>query len=237
MGYEYNASIILIFNKNIMKIAIVEDDLKLARWIEKKLRREWYDTVMSYWLEEFKRKILDDADLFIIDLSLPDWNWFEIIDWLRRVKKTNKPILIMSAITDIDSKLKWFNMWIDDYICKPMVPIELVARVWVLLRRNWSAKKNIFKYNGYTYNFKNNELFKGKVNLNLSRKEAQIIEFFIINKWKVVTKDMLIKSIWWKVDLLAITYNNINVTIHNLRKKIWDKFGIETIVWAGYIFR
>jgi len=218
-----------------MKIAIVEDDELLALNIWKKLQRNWYETIIANSVDEFKTDILNDADLFIVDIWLWEWSWFEIVKWLREYKKSDRPIMIMSWYADIDKKLKWFNMWIDDYICKPVIPEELIARVTALLRRGTYIKKSKVEYNWVLFDFELKEAYKDNVKLNLTRKELQIIEFFLLNKEKVIKKDELIKSVWWNLDLLDVTYNTINVTICNIRKKLWSKFKLDTVSGVWYI--
>lgn len=220
-----------------MKIAIIEDDQDLSLNIWKKLRKNWYETIISNSFDDFKKYILDCADLYIIDLNLWNNSWFEIIEWLRVEKNCNKPILIMSCYDDIDNKLKWFNLWADDYICKPIIPNELLARVTALLRRWTSISKTTVSYKDFVFNFESKEIFKGNRKIQLTRKELQIIEYFLLNIGKVVYKDKLIKSIWWNFDLLDVTYNTINVTICNIRRKIWFEFDIETVIWIWYILK
>ena len=218
-----------------MKIAIIEDDKLLALNIWKKLQRNWYEVTISNSVEEFKKNILNNADLFIVDLWLWESSWFEIIKWLREDINSNSPILIMSGYADIDKKLKGFTMWVDDYICKPVIPEELVARVTALLRRWTYIKKSKVEYKDLIFDFDLKQAYRNDEKLPLTRKELQIIEFFLLNKSRIVKKDELIKSVWWNLDLLDVTYNTINVTICKIRKKLWDEFELDTIAWVWYV--
>lgn len=220
-----------------MKIAIVEDDKVLASKIAKKLEKNWYEVITSNSVWDFKKSVLDNADLFILDLWLGESSWFEIIKWLRDEKRNSSPILVMSWYADIDTKLKWFNLWIDDYICKPVIPDELLARVYALLRRWSSLKEEKIEYNNLVFDFRTREVLNWDETIILNRKEFQIVEYFLINKWKFIEKSELIKSVWWNMDLLDVTFNTINVTICKLRKKLWDNFNLETKVWMGYILK
>ena len=218
-----------------MKVAIIEDDISLSLNIAKKLKRSWYDCIVSNSIEEFKSSVLDDADLFIIDIWLWDASWFEIVKWLREDKNNSCPILIMSWYSDIDNKLKWFKLWIDDYISKPVIPEELVARVSALFRRWSTIKKAKVKYNNLTFDFNLREVILWDDKVLLTRKELQIVEFFLLNKWRIITKAELVKSVWWTVDLFDVTYNTINVTICKMRKKLWEQFNLNTVSWIWYI--
>lgn len=220
-----------------MKIAIVEDDKNLASNIWKKLKRSWYEVIISNTFEDFKKNILGNADLYIIDLDLWSSSWFDIIEWLRKDKNSNNAILVMSCKDDTESKLKWFSMWIDDYMCKPIIPAELIARVTALFRRWTTIKKSKVTYKNFTFDFELRETYKDNIKLKLSRKEQQIVEYFLLNKEKLIGKDKLIKSVWGNVDLLDVTYNTINVTICNIRKKLWKEFELETIVGVWYVLK
>lgn len=218
-----------------MKIAIVDDDTSLAISIWKKLKKHWYEVVISDSFDDFKKNILDNADLFIINLDLWESGWFEIIKWLRIDKDSNSPILVMSDHDDIEKKLMWFTMWIDDYVNKKIHLCELVARVAALFRRWTSIKRSKVAYKNYIFDFESKETHKKGIEVFLTRKEQQIVEYFLLNKEKVIKKDELIKSIWGNIDLLDVTYNTINVTICKIRKKLWEEFKLETLIWIGYI--
>lgn len=220
-----------------MKIAIVDDDKLLALKIWKKLKKSWFDIVISNSINDFKKNILDNADLFIIDICLWNWQWFEIIKWLRDYKNNNSPIIIISGYTDIENKLKCFNMWIDDYICKPVILEELLARVIALLRRGTNVKKPKIEYKDLVFDFEMKEIYRWVNKILLTRKELQIVEYFLLNIWNVVTKNDLMKSVWWYVDLFDISHNTINATICKMRRKLWDKFTLETIQSVWYILR
>lgn len=220
-----------------MKIAIIDDDINLALNIWKNLKRNWYEVIISNNFEDFKKNVLDNADLFIVDLDLWVSSWFEIIEWLRFNNRSSKPIIIMSCYDDIDTKIKWYSMWIDDYICKPVNPMELQARIWALIRR-WTPFKNPkVTYWKFIFDFESKQVYKWDFNIKLTRKEYQIVEFLLLNRGKIIAKDSLIKSIWWKLDLLDVTYNTINVTICKIRRKLWEDFDIETHSWIWYILR
>lgn len=220
-----------------MKIAIVEDDKDLAFEMWRKLKRSWYTVVLSNSIWEFKNKVLDHADLFIIDLDLWDWHWLEVVKWLRKEKKTDKPILISTWNNDSNMKVKLLNIWADDYICKPVIPEELLARVSALLRRWKNFTNSIVTYKDLNFDFDLREAYKNWEKLDLSRKELQIIELFLLNKWKVVKKDELIQSVWWNLDLLDVSHNTVNVTVCRIRNKLWNSFSLDTISWVGYILK
>lgn len=220
-----------------MKIAIVEDDKDLAKSIWEKLQKNGYEVIIAHTLSSFKKTISDCADLFIIDLDLWRSSGYDVIWYLREDMKCNSPIIIISCHSDVDKKLKWFRMWVDDYMCKPFSPKELIARVWTILRRSTPIRSTKVEHNWIIFDLELKETFLNWIKLNLSRKEIQIVEFFLLNKWKIIKKDILIKSVWWQQDSLDVSYNTINVTMCKLKGKLWKDFKIETLIWMWYILR
>lgn len=222
-----------------MKVTIIEDDVKLAENIAKKIQKFWYAVSVYNDKESFKSWIKQDSDLYIIDINLKSGNeWFEIIKWLREEKESKKPVLIMSGYNDTDKKVHGLDIWADDYITKPVDPDELLARIRALLRREKEDRSALIKYKTYIFDTKNKYFVEWiDKNKHFTKKEIRLIEFFILNKWKRISKNELITAVWGDYDGLWVTDNTINVTIHNLRKKLWDDFNLDTMVWEWYILR
>ncbi|MFK7780077.1 MAG: response regulator transcription factor [Candidatus Gracilibacteria bacterium] len=218
-----------------MKIAIVEDDINLAISIGKKIKKSGYEIVIVNTFENFKKYILDNADLFIIDLDLGKSNGFKIIKWLRNNKNSYSPIIAISQHNDIEMKLKGFTIGIDDFVNKNIDFRELLARIAALFRRGTKIKGSLVLYKNYIFDFELKETYKKGKRILLTRKEQQIVEYFLLNKERVVKKDELIKSVWGNLDLLDVTHNTINVTIYKIRKKLGQEFKLETLIGIGYI--
>ncbi len=219
-----------------MLIAILEDEQLLAKNIKKKLEKNGYLVNIFNDITSIKNNQNIKFDLYIIDISLPDWDWLEFIKYLRKIQKINSPIIITSGYNDIDKKVYWLELWADDYLAKPFAPEELLARIKALIRRISKAPDNsiIMKYKDFTYNSQNKELKKWLSLIDLNKKELGIIEFFLLNKGKLITKNYLIKEIWGEDDDLSVSDNTINVTISRIRKKLWDSFNLVTIVRQWY---
>lgn len=220
-----------------MKIAIIEDDKDLAKSIWAKLQKTWYEVSVSHTVSSFKKNDFNCADLFIVDLDLWRSSGFDIIKWLREDKDCNSPIIVISCHEDVNKKLEWFRMWIDDYICKPFSPKELIARVWTILRRATPISSTKVDHNWLSFDLDLKEAHLNEEKLNLSRKELQIVEFFLLNKWKIIEKEKLIKSVWWQQGILDVSFNTINVTLCKLKSKIGKDFNLETLIWMWYILR
>jgi DNA-binding response OmpR family regulator len=219
-----------------MLIAILEDEKLLAANIKKKLEKNWYAVNIFNNISNIKKNPNLNYDLYIVDISLPDWDWLEFINYLREEKKISAPIIITSGYNDIDTKVYWLQVWADDYLAKPFSPEELVARIKALIRRAYEISNNyIIKYKDFIYDSQNKTITKWNQIIELNKKELEIVDLFLVNKWKLITKSKLISSIWWNYENLWVSDNTINVTIYRIRAQLWETFKLKTIVWKWYI--
>ncbi len=219
-----------------MYITIIEDKKVLSNNISKKLLRNWFNTRIMNSFTEFMNADFIDSDLYIIDISLRDWSWFDIITFLREVKKSNSPIIIISWCSDTEKKIYWLDIWADDYLVKPFNIEELIARIRALLRRSYKVQQSSKAiYKDLIYDIKNRVIRKKWETITLTPRELQLAEYLLFNIWKLITKSQLISSVWWEYDLSKVSDNNINVTISNLRKKLWNDFNFKTIINKWYL--
>lgn len=220
-----------------MHIVIIEDDVIFASKISQKLERNMYTTKVYNDAKTFyKTNGKFDTDLYIVDIKLLDDTWFNVIKHIRNVNKEYTPIIIMSWFNDTENKVYWLDIWADDYISKPVPPDELLARIRSLIRRhNKIEATNEIKDKDLVYNLTTKKVLLKWEDIRLPKKENQILEFFLQNKWKLVSKEMLIKKIWWIWDLALISDNTINATMSKLRKKLWDNFELRTIIGKWYM--
>lgn len=220
-----------------MHVVIIEDDEIFASKISKKLERNLYTTKVfndAKTFYEFKSSY--DTDLYIVDLKLTDDTWFNIIKHIRNVEKDYTPIIILSWFNDTENKVYWLDLWADDYITKPVYPDELLARVRSAIRRhNNIVGTSIIEYNNIIIDLKTKKVTVNNVEIRIPKKENQILEFFLQNKWILITKENLIRKIWWSNDSFRISENTINVTISKLRKKLWTQFDLTTKVGEWYV--
>lgn len=219
-----------------MTIVIVEDDKGFALNIAKKIKRSWYKTEVFNNVKDFKNKKLSNISLYIIDVWLPDWNWFELVKYLRLEKKVISPILIMSCYSSVRDKVLGLDIWADDYIAKPFSPDELIARIRALLRRPANVVNNtILRYNNIKLNLVTKEVFLDWELLHLPKKEKHILELLLSNKWEVISKSRLIDVVWSEDETMWVSDNTINATLSKLRHKLWDSFLLKTKVNEWYI--
>ncbi len=214
-----------------MKIIIIEDEKILATKIAKKLKNLGFNIKIYNDINSFMKSSDIQADLYIIDVLLSDWTWLSILDFIRKNKKYQNPIIMISGFESIDNKIYSLNIWADDFIMKPFSPDELIARINAIMRRNShiNSKEDDIYYKNIKYSYTEHKVLKDWIEIHLGLKEKQIVEYFIKNKWKVVTKDELVQYIWWEYNETFVTNNTINVTLHKIRNKLWSDFELETL--------
>ncbi len=219
-----------------MHITIIEDEKILSNNIAKKLNRNLYNTKVFNSYNEFINENNLDSDLYVIDISLTDWNWFDIIKHIRKNRDNKTPIIITSWYWDIEKKIYWLDIWADDYLAKPYSIEELEARIRALLRRSYENINNSeITYNDLVLNLKEKLIRKNWEVIDLTSKEIQFVEYMMFNVWKIVKKIDLINSVWWKFDEIDVTDNTINVTISKIRKKLWESFKLKTMINRWYM--
>ncbi len=201
-----------------MRILVVEDEIGLAEAIGAVLRKEKYEVDISNDGQSGLENALTDVyDCIILDIMLPKMNGLDVLTYLR-VKNIETPILLLTAKSEVDDRIKGLDCGADDYLTKPFSMGELLARIRAMLRR-----KGIFtdinpKFLDITLDMKRGELICNENSVLLGRKEFQMMELLISNAGKIVTKEMFVKKIWGYDD--DSEYNNVEVYISFLRKKL-----------------
>lgn len=219
-----------------MRILIVEDEFNLADAIANRLKMEKYSVDIAVSGDEGLFNALSGIyDLVILDVMLPKKNGFEI---LKEIKKENieSKIIMLTAKTDIDSKLEGFEMGANDYITKPFHMEELVARVNLQLR-NGEVNNDIVECGNAVLNIRTAVLENKntKDNIEIMKKELMLLEYFMRNPNIVISKDVLYDKIWGFDN--NIESNSIEAYISFIRKKfkiIGLEINIKAIRGLGY---
>lgn len=202
-----------------MKLLIIEDEEQLADALSEILKRNMYSVDVAYNGNDGLDNALTGLyDGIILDIMLPGINGIEVLRNLR-MAKVNTPVLLLTARSELEDKIKGLDCGADDYLTKPFITAELLARIRALTRRKGEiVDDNSVGFNGLELH-KNTCSISWKGNdVKLSLKEFQIMELLMANPKQILPKERIIEKIWgYESD---VEYNNIEVYISFLRKKI-----------------
>lgn len=221
-----------------MRILIVEDEKKVAAFIKKGLEEETYAVDVAHDGEEgFHMGEQNQYDLIVLDLMLPVMDGMEVLSELRK-KKVATPILLLTAKDAVEDKVLGLNKGADDYLTKPFAFSELMARIRVLLRRGKTETKTVLQVDGLTLNLVTHKVKRGAEEIELTGKEYSLLEYFMRNQGKVLTRTMIAEHVW---DYNFDTFTNvIDVYINHLRKKVDKNHPLKllhTLRGVGYIMK
>lgn len=221
-----------------MRILIVEDEKKVAAFIKKGLEEETYAVDIATDGEEgFHLGEQNQYDLIILDLMLPKINGLDILSRLRS-QKIDTPILLLTAKDSVEDKVEGLNQGADDYLTKPFAFSELLARIRVLLRRGKAESKTTLEISDLTLNLVSHKVSRGNEEIELTGKEYSLLEYFMRNQEKVLTRTMIAEHVW---DYNFDTFTNvIDVYVNHLRKKIDKNFSnklLHTLRGVGYVMK
>ena len=226
------------------KILVVEDEAKIARFVELELKYEGYEVELA----GDGRTGLDKAlhagvDLVLLDIMLPGLSGIEVC---RRIRlESEVPIIMLTAKDDVTDKVAGLDMGADDYMTKPFAIEELLARIRVALNRHAkkgsaenTAKQDELEVGELTLNLASHSAYYGEEELALTKKEYELLEYLLKNKNIAVTREQLLNNVWG-YEYFGDT-NVVDVYIRYLRQKIDDKYGvhiISTVRGVGYIIK
>jgi two-component system, OmpR family, copper resistance phosphate regulon response regulator CusR len=220
-----------------MRILLVEDDKKISDAIYRGLSERHYSVDVAFDGEEgdYLAKT-NDYDLVILDILLPKMNGWEVCRSIRQ-DKIMSPILMLTALDSIDDKIRGLDGGADDYLTKPFNFGELLARIRSLVRRQSDEKTSIIQVSNLVINTATREVSRDDKKINLSAKEFAMLEYFVHNKNKVLTREMISEHVW---DMNFDPQSNvIDSFVRFLRQKIDKGFEpelIHTIRGVGYKF-
>ena len=221
-----------------MRILIVEDEKKVAGFVKKGLEEETYAVDVAHDGEEGLYLAKEGYyDLVILDLMLPKMGGLEVLSELRGGKK-DVPILLLTAKDTVEDRVTGLNKGADDYLTKPFAFSELLARVRVLLRRGKAEVKTELQIADLSLNLVSHKVNRGGGEVELTGKEYSLLEYFMRNQGKVLTRTMIAEHVW---DYNFDTFTNvIDVYVNHLRKKVdkgHSKKLLHTLRGVGYIMK
>ena len=221
------------------KILIVEDEAKIARFLELELKHEGYDTeIAGDGRTGLEKALKKDIDLVLLDIMLPGLSGIEVC---RRVRQESQvPVIMLTAKDDVTDKVAGLDMGADDYITKPFAIEELLARIRVALNRHArpGQRPNILTHGKLTLNLSSHSAHYGEDELTLTKKEYELLEYLLRNKNIALTREQLLNNVW-DYNYFGDT-NVVDVYIRYLRQKLDDRFGahiISTVRGVGYIIK
>ncbi len=220
-----------------MDVLIIEDEMRLAQSLQEILKNQNARVDIVFDGEDgFDYGVTGNYDVIIVDVMIPKLNGYEVVKKLRE-HNVSTPILFLSAKDATQDKIYGLNQGADDYLTKPFVANELIARIRALTRRKGEVTLEEIKFKDLTLNTNNHDLSLGDKSLTLSLKEFQLMELFISSPKQVFSKDHLISKVWG-FDSEAQD-NNVEAYISFLRKKLDylnSSATIITIRKVGYYF-
>ena len=215
-------------------ILIIEDDKDINEMLTKLLTNNNYNVLNAYSGTEGVLVHNNNIDLILLDLMLPGKNGEEIIRELKN--KNNVPVIVMSAIQDIDKKVDLFDLGANDYITKPFHNDELLARIKVQLRDKNNTISNILKFKDVELNKVNFTVNCNNKEVSFTKKEFELLKLLMENENQTLTKSMIFDSIW--NDENSADDNTLNVYISKIKNKLKecnpDEEYIETVWSIGY---
>ncbi|QUC68022.1 response regulator transcription factor [Aristaeella hokkaidonensis] len=225
------------------KILIVEDEKKIARFLELELKHEGYDVITAFdGRSGLDTALEENPDLLILDLMLPELSGIEVC---RRLRHTSDvPIIMLTAKDDVSDKVMGLDMGADDYVTKPFAIEELLARIRVALKKNRMRnvqaapeEDHILKAGCISIDTASWQVRVKGEPVSLTKKEFDTLKYLMEHKGTAVTRDKLMNEVWG-YDYFGDS-NIVDVYIRYLRHKIDDQYNIKTIHTirsVGYLF-
>ena len=225
------------------KILIVEDEHRIARFLQMELQHEGFEAATEdNGRRAYDRIMQEDYDLILLDVMLPEMDGLTICQRVREL--SDVPIIMLTARDEIDDKVKGLNIGADDYMTKPFATPELLARINVALRKRTrtevreQSEGEVLRVKNLAMYTLRHEVMVGEESVELTKKEYDLLEMLLRNKRNVLTRDQILS------DVLGYDYmgdtNVVDVYIRYLRQKLDDRFDekyIYTMRGVGYVIK
>jgi len=223
-----------------VRILVVEDERKLAQVLAKGLRAEHYDVVVADTGEDGFFHVSSEAfDLVLLDVMLPTRSGFEVLGDMRR-SGLKTPVLILTSRDSIEDRVRGLDAGADDYLVKPFAFPELLARVRALMRRNLPAASSSLQVADLSLELEGRTAMRGGKKLELTAREFDLLEYLLVNRGIVVSREMLSREVWKQVVRYTPLDNVIDVQITRLRRKLDGEFQkklLHTVRGVGFVLR
>lgn len=219
-------------------ILVVEDDSKIARLLELELKHAGYEVVVATdGRSGLERAVADEIDLVLLDIMLPQMSGLEVV---RRLKEERPllPVLMVTARGDRYDKVSGLDLGADDYITKPFEIEEVLARIRAFLRMRQLVRQDysehVLTYETLKVDVNRHEVYCEGNKIDLTRREFDLLVFFLENPEHVLTRDQLVEHVWG-FDYFGDT-NVVDVYVRYVRKKLTGSW-IQTVRGVGYMLK
>jgi len=223
-----------------MRLLIVEDEPKVARFIERGLREEHYAVDVAFdGPAGLDLALVHDYDVVVLDVMLPKMDGFEVLAELRSARRPCK-VLMLTARDSIKDRVKGLEGGADDYLVKPFAFEELLARVRVLLRRGAAAETEpmMLRFDDLVLDLRGRKVSRAGKAVTLSAREFSMLEYLMRHQGEVISRTRLSEHVWDQhFDSMT---NVIDVTLYHLREKVDRGFAtplIHTVRGVGYVLK
>ncbi|SPJ15288.1 DNA-binding response regulator in two-component regulatory system with CusS [Syntrophobacter sp. SbD2] len=221
-----------------MRLLVVEDEKKVSGFIKKGLQEEGYAVDVAFDGKTGLQMAMDRVhDLIVLDIHLPGMDGLSLLHQLRTAK-VSTPVLLLTVRANIEDKVLGLDAGADDYLTKPFAFQELVARIRALLRRQTEAELPVLRFADLTLDPARRVVLRGARKIDLTAKEYALLDYFIRNPGRVLTRTMIVDHVWdYNFDSMT---NIIDVYVNYLRRKIdsdREHKLIHTVRGVGYVLK
>lgn len=223
-----------------MRILLVEDETKLAESLKAGLEDDLHTVTLAQTGEEgFFLAQTQSFDVWVLDVMLPGRSGIEILRNLRRLGDRT-PGLLLTSRDSVEDRVHGLDSGADDYLVKPFAFSELQARIRALVRGRSSEAPSILKVGNLTLDQVRHAVTRGDKSIDLTPREFELLEYFMVQRSQVVSRDMLARQVWKEAARHTPLDNVIDVHIARLRRKLDDGFErkmLQTVRGVGFVLR
>ena len=211
------------------KILIVEDDQTLSKLIAASLSISGYESVPCFDGNEAVHMVRNEEfDLILLDIMLPGLDGFQVME---KIRETGTPVIFLTAMGDVSDRVKGLKSGAEDYIVKPFEPLELLARIEIVLRRFNREQKNL-SFRDITVNMEERSVRRGSEIIDLTPKEYDLLVLFLKHQNVALSRDKILMDVWeCSANIETRTVDN---HVQRLRKKLGLEDCLKTVFKVGY---
>ena len=211
------------------KILIVEDDQTISKLIAASLSISGYESVPCFDGNEAVHMVRNEEfDLILLDIMLPGLDGFQVME---KIRETGTPVIFLTAMGDVSDRVKGLKSGAEDYIVKPFEPLELLARIEIVLRRFNREQKNL-SFRDITVNMEERSVRRGSEIIDLTPKEYDLLVLFLKHQTVALSRDKILMDVWeCSANIETRTVDN---HVQRLRKKLGLEDCLKTVFKVGY---